>query len=289
MDLKKLKPENQAQKWGWGIAIFSIFGIISGISFGIIEVALGYILGVGLGVYFILSPAPQAFLDRRRKNKSDQAERDIQSALRTLEKATGARAVIAYENLERIVKKTQKGNLNRLDELLRSINFDKSRVESKFIGSVANLGAPIFASAHQKTIRVFRDWVIAGDLGFDFDVSTRGQVNVDGSITFDKKNNKVDTRTATLQLATQDWSHAFKIIPDQADEARRIINQLSAIIDEMKPKGVTAADIQDAMSKLINNSGKSPAQKLEELSNLRYQRLLTDQEFEAAKSKILGL
>jgi hypothetical protein len=65
--------------------------------------------------------------------------------------------------------------------------------------------------------------------------------------------------------------------------------QLNAIIEQMKPQALSAADLHAAMEKLMSNSGKSPAEKLEELSNLRYQRLLSDQEFEAAKSKILDI
>jgi hypothetical protein len=57
----------------------------------------------------------------------------------------------------------------------------------------------------------------------------------------------------------------------------------------MKPKAVSAAEMAEAMERLMNASGKSPAEKLEELSNLRSQRLLSDQEFESAKSKILGI
>ena len=126
-------------------------------------------------------------------------------------------------------------------------------------------------------------------MGYDLDVSTRGNVTVDGSIQLDKNNKKVDMRTATLQLATQEWSHAFKILPDEADEARRILNQLAVLVEQMQPKALTSADVKDLMEKLLANSGKSPAEKLEELSNLRYQRLLTDQEFESAKTKILGI
>jgi hypothetical protein len=57
----------------------------------------------------------------------------------------------------------------------------------------------------------------------------------------------------------------------------------------MKPSATTASDIKELLEKLISSSGKSPAEKLEELSNLRYQQLLSDQEFELAKSKILGI
>lgn len=301
MDWQKIKPNTTLKKVGWALVLFSVIGgltiLISVIAEGssseygqvIPQMVLGILVYGGIGAFLILSPKPQAFLDKRRQNKAEQAERDIADALKRLEKATGVRAAMAYENLERIVYKTQKNGAERLNELLKSIDFDKSRIDSKFLGSVANLAGPMFGSADKKSIRVYQDWVIAGEIGFDFDVSTRGQVNVDGSITYDKKNNKVDNRTATLQLATQEWSYAFKIHPDQADEARRIVNQLAAIIEELKPKGVTAADIQGAMSKLVSNTGKSPAEKLEELSNLRYQRLLTDAEFEAAKSKILDL
>jgi TM2 domain-containing membrane protein YozV len=57
----------------------------------------------------------------------------------------------------------------------------------------------------------------------------------------------------------------------------------------MKPSATTASDIKELLEKLLSSSGKSPAEKLEELSNLRYQNLLSDQEFELAKSKILGI
>lgn len=289
MDWKKLKPSNTAQKWGWGIAIFSVLGVVNGFALGIIETSIFYFLLIFVGVYFIVSPKPQEFLDKRRQKKAEQAESAIQYALTKLEKASGVQAAMAYEDLVEIVNKSQMNSSEKLSELLKSINFDKSRVESRFLGSIANLGAPLFKSAKKSTIRIYEDWVIAGELGFNFDVSTRGSVTVDGSIQLDKNNKKVDMRTATLQLATQDWSHAFKIFPDQADEARRILNQLLAIVEEKKPKGVTATDIQEAMAKLVSNTGKSPAEKLEELSNLRYQRLLTDAEFESAKSKILSL
>jgi hypothetical protein len=67
------------------------------------------------------------------------------------------------------------------------------------------------------------------------------------------------------------------------------VNQLAAIFEEMKPKVLTAVEMKEAMKELLESSAKSPAEKLEELSNLRYQRLLTDQEFQAAKTKILEI
>jgi DNA-directed RNA polymerase specialized sigma54-like protein len=62
-----------------------------------------------------------------------------------------------------------------------------------------------------------------------------------------------------------------------------------AVIESLKPKGVTSADISELMKTILSNSGQPAAQKLQQLSDLRYQRLLTDEEFEAAKAKVLGI
>jgi hypothetical protein len=40
---------------------------------------------------------------------------------------------------------------------------------------------------------------------------------------------------------------------------------------------------------ILENTGQPPAEKLTQLSNLRYDRLLSDDEFQRAKNKILGL
>jgi hypothetical protein len=221
------------------------------------------------------------------QDKATAAQSEIQSVLKELENATGVEAFLVHEHLESLVDEAGPNYSKTLSELLASINFDQSRVESNYLGSLDNLGSGTYGGGGRETIRIYEQWVVSGDMGYDFDVSTRGSVNVDGSIQFDKNNNEVDMRTATLQLATQDWSKAFKIRPDEADEARRIVNQLAAIFEEMKPKVLTAVEMKEAMKELLESSAKSPAEKLEELSNLRYQRLLTDQEFQAAKTKIL--
>lgn len=291
MDLGRFKPTHVLQKWGWASLLFGVFAIFL-VFFGaepVSSVLIASFAYIGIGLFLILAKGPQKFLDNRRKNKADANEKAIESALARLETATGAQAFMAHEKLAALVNKKGATGSRSLPELLESIDFDHSRVESRYLGTLVNLGAPTFFSGNSRAIRVYQDWVIAGDLGYDFDISTRGSVNVDGSIQLDKNNNKVDMRKATLQLATQEWSHAYKILPDEADEARRILNQLSVLIEEMKPKGLTTSDIKDLMDKLLASGGKSPAEKLEELSNLRYQRLLTDQEFESAKSKILGI
>ena len=289
MDFEKYKPKHTSQKWGWALAIFGFFGVVTGIITGLIQMTVIYLAFLGVGTYLLTSTKPQQRYEKRMEDKATAAQSEIQSVLKELENATGVEAFLVHEHLESLVDEAGPNYSKTLSELLASINFDESRVESNYLGSLDNLGSGTYGGGGSETIRIYEQWVVSGDMGYDFDVSTRGSVNVDGSIQFDKNNNEVDMRTATLQLATQDWSKAFKIRPDEADEARRIVNQLAAIVEEMKPKVLTAVDMKEAMEKLLESTAKSPAEKLVELSNLRYQRLLTDQEFQAAKTKILEI
>ena len=50
-------------------------------------------------------------------------------------------------------------------------------------------------------------------------------------------------------------------------------------------QGVVVVDVET----ILNATGKSQAERIQELSNLRYQRLISDEEFQAAKTKILGI
>jgi hypothetical protein len=296
MDMEKFKPKNATQKWGFGIILFSLFGVFTGIFAAIgaqdltmLAMSVFYAGVAAAGFYLLLNEKPSLYFAQLQQKKDAETERRIQAALAALRDATGVRAVLALEELEALVRKANKQDFGpRMQALLSGIGFDHARVESKLLGTISNRAA-MFSFGNGRLIRIYKDWVIAGSVGYDFDISTRGQVSVDGSIQIGPKNQRVDNRTATLHLATQEWSAAFSILPDEADEARRILMQLNAIVEQMKPQALSAADLHSAMDRLMSNSGKSPAEKLEELSNLRYQRLLSDQEFEAAKSKILGI
>ena len=289
----QFRPKSKTQKWGLGIFLFCGVGALTLFFSGEednLSAAIVYLLLSGIGFYLWTARGPSAYFEKRSSDKKASADRSIQVALEKLQEKSGVKAVLAYEALEAMVRKTYKGEAGKkLAELLDSVEFDRSRIESKFIGSVPNIGVGMFASGDAGQVRVYKDWVIAGKAGYDFDVSTRGDVTVDGSIQYGANNQKIDNRKASLHLATQDWSHSFTIHPDKADEARRILNQLTAIVEQMKPQAVSAADVSEAMERLMSSSGKSPAEKLEELSNLRYQRLLSDQEFERAKAKILDI
>jgi hypothetical protein len=252
------------------------------------EVIGRLVIGLALltyGIYLVrateLSPAAIA----RNKAKADGLKAEIERKIATLSAASGGAAVLAYRDLSATVKKTKPANIQAtLDNLLETIGFDKSSIESHFIGAV-----PISGVWGNKKIEIYKDWVIAGNEAYDVDISTRAEVHVDGGIVFDKKNNQVDTRTATMQFVSTDWAKSFSIPPDSASAARTMASQLAAVIDALKPKGVTGADISTLVDTLLKNTGQPAAEKLQQLSDLRYQRLLSDDEFEAAKAKVLGI
>lgn len=134
-------------------------------------------------------------------------------------------------------------------------------------------------------IEIFEKWVIVGQQGYDVDPSIRGEVYSELVST----QAGVAQQKAALTLATRSWSINHNIVAEHAGEARRMIAQLMAHADSLKPVAASADDIKEMVDRIITSTGQPPAQKLEQLSNLRYQRLLSDTEFEQAKHKILGI
>jgi hypothetical protein len=138
-------------------------------------------------------------------------------------------------------------------------------------------------------VEVYKNWIISGQNAFDVDVSTRGEVHVEGNVQVDAKGKKHDMRKANIHFASTNWSHTFPINVEQVSDARRIVTQLSAVIESLKPASATSADISKMIETIMSNSGQPAAEKLKQLSDLRFQRLLSDSEFESAKAKILGI
>ena len=277
-------------KWqGWTLIVLGVTGLSgAGNATTPVNVAISVVLTLvffTLGVFLLrgqgVSPAQEA----RRKAKADKLQSQIDNATSRLASAKGGAAVVAYRHLEALIKGTKTSDSpERFKAILADIKFDPKSIESQFIGSIPRSG--IWKVVN---VEIFKDWIISGPESFDVDISTRAEVNVDGAITYDAKNNKIDNRTATIQFVSTDWSTSFSISPDRADDARRMASQLMAVIEELKPKSATTADISALMKTIMNNSGQPAAQKLQQLSDLRYQRLLTDEEFEAAKAKVLGI
>jgi hypothetical protein len=294
---------------GWGIAL----AIIGGLTFlgGFSALAsstpsssiTSFIFGLAiaaLGVYLLRGQGVNPAIAER---KAVEAQRQASLAAESLDQAkaalaaagTGALALVAYRNLEQTAKQWDPANVQgRMNQIFGEIGFDPSSVSrTPRFGTVNAVGGG--------AIEVFRDWIIFGQEAHDVDLTTRGQVFVDGSIQMTsavvtQKNGKSqvvnqqhDMRTAQLQFTSSTWSMSVAILPDQANEARRLIDQLATHVDSLKPQHATAADIRGMVDTILNTNGQPPAEKLKQLSNLRYERLLTDEEFESAKTRILGI
>ena len=275
-----------SSKWqGWTALLFGVSGLFGALSNPNPGGIIFAITLIPLAVYFLRGQGVNPRGVEKSEQKAKKLQGKIDDATNALANARGGQAVVAHRNLESLLKSTKLPDYSaRFDEILREIDFDTTRITSVEIGRIPRLG---FMSKTQ--IEIYRDWIIAGQEAYDVDASTKGEVHIDGSIQINAKNNKVDTRTANIQFVSKEWSQSFPINPDSVNQARLIVSQLGAVVDSLKPTGVTAADISKMIDTILNNSGQPPAEKLLQLSELRYQRLLSDQEFEAAKAKVLGI
>lgn len=177
------------------------------------------------------------------------------------------------------------------DRALHEAGADPAVFESPLIGQI-----PVAGSGDWFEVR--RDWVVCGLAGYDVDEHTNASVYLDGSVQLVASrvdehgrvmaNDSVDMRQASLQVVSDSWSLVAPILPDDVPEARRIADQLMRHVHRLAPRSVSAAEIRDMVNTIINHSGQPIAEKLTQLSNLRYDRILTDDEFEQAKDKLLG-
>lgn len=296
--------------WGIGLGIFGALAIISG--FGSIPAAvagttsgspLGSILlglaSLAVAVYLLRgqgeNPAAAAKKAAAAQRQSARSAADMNEATAALgAAAAGGAAVVAFRNLEATATSTHGRDASaKTAEALSAVGFNPAVLDSPRFGVIPAVGGGM--------VEVYRDWVIFGQETHDVDATTRGQVFADGSIQVtsavitDKRkksqvvNQEHDLRTATLQITSAMWSMSIPIDPNHTNDARRMVDQLAAHVESLKPQSATSADIRAMVETILGNTGQPPAEKLRQLSNLRFEQLLTDDEFEAAKARILGI
>ncbi|WP_061960537.1 hypothetical protein [Demequina flava] len=259
--------------------------------------------GLGALAWGIYTLRGQGVDPKKAAKEAERAEREARNANyavtqatnRLAEAKTGARALITYRQLEAATKRyfpTQ--SQAKLREAVDSIPFDMARIGSPRFGSIGSTSGGF--------VEVFRDYVVFGQEGYDVDLTTRGQVHVDGSIQVtshvvtDQRgrqqmvNQQHDMRSATLQFTSAQWALTAPIHPDHVSHARTLVQQLDTLVESLKPQAVTSADLKSMLDGIVNNSsGQTATQRIEELNKLRYSRLLTDDEFARVKNQILGL
>lgn len=206
----------------------------------------------------------------------------------------GGAAVLAYRELETLAKRYYPDNAgDKVAEAIAEAEFDRSRFASPRYGvvTVVTGGA----------LEIFRDWVIFGKEAHDIEPTTRADVYTDGSIQVstvvvqDRKgrdrvvNQEHDMRTAHLQLTSSSWSMSVPISPDTVNEVRRYAAQLNGHVETLKPRAASSDDIQEMVRTILSRTDQPPAEKIKQLSLLRFDHLLSDQQFEQARAKILDL
>ena len=221
---------------------------------------------------------------------TQNAQNETQTAVATLQAATGGARVVAHRNLYRTISKYYGSQVQEIWNLaLTSINFDQSMVESELLGKARSVYWSPGSANTSSSVEIFRDWIIFGQDAFDIDSTTQMEVYLEGSKQLGPDGSQVDLRTAEIQFTSAKWAQRIKILPDDGNEARHIASRLNLITEALKPSTATAADITAMLNAILNNSGHTAAERIEQLNDLRYQRLLSDQEFEAAKTKVLGI
>lgn len=274
------------KEWGWGLLVLGGIAIAGGSGAQTPLSKLGwYVFAVALilwSVYMLrgkgLSPKKRERMQYLASVVADEAK----SALEQLRIATGGTAVVKYRNLVFAVKKMHVADTDKkLEEMLASIDFDKKTVRSPYLGGVM--------TTTSNPVEVFQDWIIYGQVAYDVEEATRGVVHLDGAFGTDAKGATKDFRTAEIQFVSTNWSVRAQINPNDVNEARRVVIQLSLITEALRPSAVTTDDIASMVQAILTNTGQPAAQRIEQLDALRYQHLLSDDEFEAAKTKVLGI
>ncbi|MFK3669865.1 hypothetical protein ACI2IX_06800 [Leifsonia aquatica] len=289
--------------WGIGLIVFGVlafFGGFSVIGSGTNPIP-SFVVGLGaaaVGVYLFRGRGVNPAVSARNAAAEYRTAARVLVALDEAKAAlaaapAGGATVVAYRNLEATARRLQPAEAPALiAAAVSEACVDPAALESPWLGAVAAVGGG--------QVEFFADWVIYGQEAHDVDASTRGQVFVDGSVQVtsavvtDKKgaptivNQQHDLRTAQLQLTSATWSMSVAIDQSQVQDARRLVDQLAARVQSAK-EAASTGEIRDLVDTILMSTGQPPAEKLRELSNLRYERLLSDEEFESAKSRILGL
>jgi hypothetical protein len=175
---------------------------------------------------------------------------------------------------------------------LSSIGFDLALVNSSFIGSLLTRGGA--------NLEAYEDFVIFGDQALDntrnssMTVFESGQKQVTTSTVLDKKGKSTavhtvhDLRVAAVQVSGPYGTIRADILPDHAPQAHQVAAQFNARMASLAPSTITAADLSLLVEAIRASNGQPAAEKLTQLDRLRYDRLLSDEDWKAAKARILS-
>lgn len=290
---------------GWGVTLI-IVGALStiGVASGSIP---SFIVGLALiawGIYLVrgrgLTPAKATALARVRDEQ--QAARmllpavvlpSIETAATALAVAPpGAASFIAYRNVVETVRFFTPATADQtIAAVLTSTGYDAHAVPPP-LGAFPAITPPA-------TVEVFASWIIVGQYGYDFERGTRVDVFVDGNVAVSthlvakgRRTQQVtqehDLRRATVQFTSPSWSFTAEIPIAALSTARELAARLNAVLAQAEPQAATLDDMQSLVERIVASNEQPIEEKIRQLSNLRFERLLSDAEFEHAKARLLS-
>jgi hypothetical protein len=183
----------------------------------------------------------------------------------------------------------------RLEAALEAMGFDRALAQSTSITSI-----PTLETGQRVPFEIYNDFIIYGTQAWDSTKQSRLEVFLDGQIQVTMvnvvKNGKVkavkqthDMRTADIQYVSDTGSVRVRFNPDLGNDVRRLAAQYNAYVETLRPEVATSSDILRMVEAIANSSNQSAGDRIQELDKLRYQRLLTDEEFKQASARILGI
>lgn len=270
-------------------------------------ISIGAVLVVGLwtipvsaglitwGIYLLRGKGTNPAVVAQRAQERLAAEGEYKRAFHALalEESPARRLVLARRMDQHAQAAFGTAARKIMDEALAVLSIPVSSLNSTLVGV-------LYHPAGGPALELYRDWVIRGDEAYDVDEYTRVTVHLDGAVQVvprqivrgDKVltvNEEHDMRRAEVHIVSRSWSMAASINPDRVNDARLFANQLGAHLEALRPAAATSADIESMVEAILRNTGQPPAEKLKQLSNLRFDRLLSDDEFRRAKERILGI
>ncbi|XPP27553.1 MAG: DUF2510 domain-containing protein [Leucobacter sp.] len=180
---------------------------------------------------------------------------------------------------------------DRWDDSLASIGFDPDFVRSPSIGSVAALSGGSF-EAYEDFV-TFNGQALDNNRYSTLTVFQDGQRQVTIVNVADKKGRirpvqqVHDLRTAAIQVSGPTGALRANIHPDLAGYAHQVAAQFNARMQAVSPSAATTADLKEMIEAILGATGQPAAEKLQQLDRLRYERLLSDEDWKQAKARIL--
>jgi hypothetical protein len=146
-------------------------------------------------------------------------------------------------------------------------------------------------------ISMYPHWIIAGNAAYDLSAAARATFHLDDQVrtvtTTDKRGVSTSVevpRGGQLRVMTPEWSLAFPVASNYVPAARHIADQINYRAEQLREHTSTAAIHQSSVEveqiRAITNP--ETAQALQNLQNLLYTRVITDEEFASMKAKLLA-